>query len=74
MATRQERLMQLAVKLFGSHDLVREQLNALPAEYATWLRGTPLPRPAYHRLITAMIERQASRMKALRELSGKTVR
>jgi predicted metal-dependent hydrolase len=66
MGSRQENLMRLAVELFGSHQMVRDQLNALPEEYQAWLQNEPMPSHAHQRLINAIVDRQADRVEELR--------
>ena len=58
--------MRLAVELFGSHDLVRSQLNASPEEYQAWVSGKPMPSKIYQRLIDLLVDRQARRVVELR--------
>jgi hypothetical protein len=60
--------MRLALQLFGSHDKLRDELNALPDEYQGWLDNRSMPPRIQERLIALIVEQQASRVKAQRHL------
>jgi hypothetical protein len=59
-------LMSLAADLFGGHDRVRDELNALPDEYKDWLADKPMLPHIRERLIALLVARQASRINELR--------
>lgn len=62
------RLLELAVKLAGTAEAVREALKCSLAELDYWRSGAAEPPPAeYHRLIDLIISEQAKQIRGYRE-------